>query len=231
MRYFYGPITPQNTGFVAVQQTAGRTDFRVTATGVVLDLDKSTKIVKKLKLIGTPYKIFKKTAFIKGMFNTPLEVAKFQGASIRTVSGIRGQIKKVVKEHPGAFRATFEDKILLSDIIFLRAWLPLQVPKFYTPVTNLLMSIEEKDQWQGLRTVGQLKRDMNIRNEPNIDSLYKPIERKERIFRPLQIPAQLQRDLPFHLKPKPIESITVKDPIEEKQRVAVVLEPEEKKNE
>jgi ribosome biogenesis protein BMS1 len=74
-----------------------------------------------------------------------------------------------------------------------------------------------------------LKRDGNIRNEPNIDSLYKPIERRERIFRPLQIPTQLQRDLPFHLKPKASQSTTMKDPIEEKQRVAVVLEPEEKK--
>lgn len=79
------------------------------------------------------------------------------------------------------------------------------------------------------RQLGQLKRDMNIRNEPNVDSLYKPIERKERVFRPLQIPTQLQRDLPFHLKPKPTEATTVRDTVEEKQRVAVVLEPQEKK--
>ncbi|CAF4337701.1 unnamed protein product, partial [Adineta steineri] len=38
-----------------------------------------------------------------------------------------------------------------------------------------------------------------------------------------------QRDLPFHLKPKSGETTTMRDPITEKQRVAVVLEPEEKK--
>ena len=79
------------------------------------------------------------------------------------------------------------------------------------------------------RRLGELKRDLNIHYEPNVDSLYKPIERQERLFRPLQIPSQLQRDLPFHLKPKSIETTTIKDPIAEKQRVAVVLEPQEKK--
>lgn len=74
-----------------------------------------------------------------------------------------------------------------------------------------------------------MKRDLNIRNEPNVDSLYKPIERRERVFRPLKIPSQLQRDLPFRLKPKSAETTTIKDPIAEKQRVAVVLEPQEKK--
>lgn len=114
---FYGPVSLPNTGFCAFNSVSSElAGFRVSATGVVLDIDRSAKIMKKLKLTGVPYKIFKNTAFIKDMFTSALEVAKFEGANIRTVSGIRGQVKKALAKPDGAFRATFEDKILMSGM-------------------------------------------------------------------------------------------------------------------
>ena len=58
-------------------------------------MNKSVQIVEKLKLIGQPFKIFRKTAFISGMFSSVLEASKFEGASVKSISGIRGQIKKI----------------------------------------------------------------------------------------------------------------------------------------
>ncbi|XP_028424324.1 ribosome biogenesis protein BMS1 homolog isoform X2 [Perca flavescens] len=224
----WGPVTPQGTGFLAVQSVAGtKANFRIAATGVILDLDKSVTIVKKLKLIGYPYKIFKNTSFIKGMFNTVLEVAKFEGASVRTVSGVRGQIKKALSTPPGAYRATFEDRLLMSDVVFLRSWYPVSVPQLYNPVTSLLLPAGQKDSWAGMRTLGQLKHDLGIRNKPNTDSLYKPVVRAPRHFNRLHIPKELQKALPFKSKPKQ-QQPKGKMP-RDLQRPSVIREPHEKK--
>ncbi|KAF8870963.1 hypothetical protein CPB84DRAFT_1905621 [Gymnopilus junonius] len=222
---FYGPVTLPNTGFCAFNSLASDVaGFRVSATGVVLDIDRSTKIVKKLKLTGVPYKIFKNTAFIKDMFSTSLEVAKFEGANIRTVSGIRGQVKKALPKPEGCFRATFEDKVLKSDIVFLRAWYSIQPRKFYNPVTSLLLS--EKSKWAGMRLTGQIRRDEGIKTPLNVNSTYKKIERAPRRFNPLVVPKKLQAALPFASKPKLMKAQKNQTYL---QKRAVVMEPEEKK--
>ncbi|XP_065583035.1 ribosome biogenesis protein BMS1 homolog isoform X2 [Artemia franciscana] len=232
MATFWGPITPQGTGMLAIQSmNSSEPGFRISATGSVVDQDKSTQIMKKLKLVGTPFKIYRKTAFIEGMFSSSLEVAKFEGASIKTVSGIRGQIKKAVRKPEGSFRATFEDKIVLSDIVFVRTWFRVDVPRFYTAVTSLLLPASEKNKWQGVKTVGQLKRERSVRAEVNTDHLYLPVLREEKVFAPLVVPRSLQRQLPYDYKPKAEVAAPLpgsKRDIEGK-RVAVVLEPKERK--
>lgn len=57
--------------------------------------------------------------------------------------------------------------------MFLRSWYPVTVPQLYNPVTSLLLPAGQKDSWAGMRTLGQLKHDLGIRNKPNKDSLYK----------------------------------------------------------
>ncbi|EOD43613.1 putative ribosome biogenesis protein [Neofusicoccum parvum UCRNP2] len=180
--------------------------FRIAATGVVLNVDESFEIVKKLKLTGHPYKIFKNTAFVKDMFGTSLEIAKFEGASIKTVSGIRGQIKKALSKPEGCFRATFEDKVLMSDIVFLRAWFPIKPHRFYNPVTNLLdlpagADSGEDNGWKGMRLTGQVRQDEGIETPKEKNSAYRKIERAERHFNALKVPKKLAADLPFSSQP------------------------------
>jgi len=223
---FYGPLVAPSTPFCCVQSfSSANPGFRIAATGVVLNVDESVEIVKKLKLTGHPYKIFKNTAFIKDMFSTSLEIAKFEGAGIRTVSGVRGQIKRALSKPEGHFRATFEDKVLMSDIVFLRAWYPIKPHRFYNPVTNLLDASGEGG-WQGMRLTGEVRRAENIPTPVDKNSAYRPIERQERHFNSLKIPRKLAADLPF--KSQSVQMLPQKKQTYMQKR-AVVADKEEKK--
>lgn len=201
----YGPVTPPNTGILAFQRSTNEVStFRLSGTGVVVELDHTFRIVKKLKLTGHPLKVYKNTAYIKGMFSSALEVAKFEGAAIRTVSGIRGMIKRAVNKGPdGTYRATFEDKILSTDIVFCRTWTVVRPEEYYNPVTSLLEANKSKD-WQGMRTVAQIRREERVPVPYKKDAAYpkEGVERLPRKFNPLVVPKNLQRDLPFAAKPK-----------------------------
>jgi len=200
---FYGYQVPPNTGFLAIQRISGNIPgFRIAASGVTLELNDSFEIVKKLKLVGTPTQIYKNTAFISGMFNSILEVSRFEGAKIRTVSGIRGQVKKALREgQPGSFRATFEDKIRKSDVVFCRTWMPVEVKKYYNPVTSL-MGKDGANNWVGMKPKAQLQIETGTPIEINPDSIYKPIDRPIQKFKGAQVTSKLSSLLPYASKPK-----------------------------
>ena len=199
----YGPQVPINVSVVALQNNMEDTtddNFRICGTGDVIEVNQSFEIVKKLKLIGDPEEIYKKTANIKNMFNSNLEVARYIGAKIQTISGIRGIIKKQLNTKPeGRFRATFEDKILKSDVVFLKTWAPVELNKFYNPIIEYTNKKQKM-----LRTMSQLRKDYGIKLENNIDSEYRDIEREERVFPNLVISKNLEKSLPFKKKNKNI---------------------------
>ncbi|GFY78261.1 ribosome biogenesis protein BMS1 homolog [Trichonephila inaurata madagascariensis] len=223
---FWGPITQQKAGIVGVQSVSEiPLNFRIALVGSIVEVNKVTNVVKKLKLKGYPGEIFKNTAFIKSMFTSPLEVAKYEGAAIRTVSGIRGLIKRALQSPPGDFRAKFEDKILKSDIVFLRTWVNVPIPQFCIPVTSLLLPPDQKSKWQGCRTLGRIRYEKGLKVPMSEDSKYTPVTRKIRRFAPLVVSKKLQKALPFKDKivhqPK-----RQRDP--ENERIAVIKEPHER---
>ncbi|MCL7047231.1 hypothetical protein MKW94_000010, partial [Papaver nudicaule] len=96
---FWGPHGPPNTGLAVVQSLADKkAAFRFLGKASVLYANQgSEKIVKKSKRIGTPCKISNKTALVKDMFSSDLEIANFRGTKIQTTSGICGKMSLLEK--------------------------------------------------------------------------------------------------------------------------------------
>jgi len=201
----WAPRISAGAGIVLCSSLARRdASFRVSATGVVTECAADFRVVKKLKLVGEPSDIHKNSAFIRGMFNSELEVNRFIGAALRTVSGIRGTVKKADRASEGAFRATFEDRLLKSDLVFLRAWVPVEKKQFCVTATNLLEPSAvrllggESAQWR-MRTMRELREDEHVPIERKKDSEYRQITERPviRKFNPLKVPERLRTELPF----------------------------------
>ncbi|XP_026192033.1 ribosome biogenesis protein BMS1 homolog [Cyclospora cayetanensis] len=196
LAYIYAPALPPSTPLLAISDFRAVASYRIAASGVALQMTPEPKIQKKLKLIGEAKNVFKNTAFIKGMFNSDLEVNRCISAKIQTASGIRGQIKKAVGMD-GTFRASFEDKILMSDLIICKTWIKVSPRPFFNPVLDV-------PAWRRLRSHAEIRQAKQL-PLPYKDANLLPYggpTRVQRKFNPIKIPKQLAMKLPFHARPK-----------------------------
>jgi len=200
LSHFYGPISSPGTGIIGyLRNDRLIKSFRISATGVVLGIKSKVNVQKKLKLVGYPENIYKNTCFIKEMFKSDMEASRFVAAKIKTVSNIRGVIKKV-KGKNGLVRATFEDQLRVSDIVFLRSWIKIEPEKYYNPLFTLLL--KDKANWKGIRTIGRVCYEENIKPSKKIDSIYQITQRPKQRFAPFRVSRKLYLNLPFKSKTK-----------------------------
>lgn len=102
----------------------------------------------------------------------------------------------------GSFRATFEDKILKSDIVFCKTWYQVEIPRFCNPLvyygkTRMLKTHSEVRKERGLEIPTKGRDSEYVVHEEDIDR-----EREERVFAPLNIPKAISTALPFKSKEK-----------------------------
>jgi ribosome biogenesis protein BMS1 len=90
----------------------------------------------------------------------------------------------------------------MSDIVFLRTWYPLNVNRYYNPVTDLLR--ERGNEWKGMKTVYQLRKERSLQVDQNANSEYKTIERKKFVAKTVHVPAKMQSQLPYQIYNKKI---------------------------
>ena len=101
-------------------------------------------------------------------------------------------------------RRALDYQVLRSDLVVLRAWVPVPLPTLYNPIHSLLVpSVSgRRGGYLAMRSTAEMRAALGVPVPTNSDSSYKPIERSTRRFNPLVIPKALQAALPFKSKPK-----------------------------
>ncbi|KMZ95556.1 ribosome biogenesis protein BMS1 [Plasmodium vivax Mauritania I] len=202
---FYGPVAGANSGILAICNYKKVPYYRICLNGITLETNTNVRIMKKLKLIGEPYKIFKNTAFVKNMFSSDLEVSKFLNCPVVTPSGIKGLIKSKLAES-GNCRCTFADKVRMSDVVILKLYVNVKVKRFFT------YDVENK-----LRSINELRYIYNL--YVNHKSNYRTVPFRHFYNSKIHINPKLLKELPYKSKPKLFSKMSNEEELKkEKQR-------------
>lgn len=164
---FFGPVHPPGTSFCLLRKFENENNFCIAATGIETEVGDKVKIMKKLKLVGYPKEIKKHTVFVKDMFHSTEEAARYEGTLLKSVSGLRGQIKKAGET--GIFRATFEGEMKMSDIVFMPCFFPIEPPRIYLNAEIFRDAGE-------IRLLKEIRDEKNMHVSENHNSEYRDVE-------------------------------------------------------
>lgn len=219
---FYGPAVPVQTHFFVYSYSG---QFRFLASGQILNASGDVTIKKKLKLIGYPKDIMGNTAIIQSMFSSGQEVAQFSNAKLSCASGLRGILKGPIG-NAGDFRAAFEGKMAISDIVFIKAFVPM-IPHNHMvhtgPAAVYVRSLSELKKQAGLplydESISDDSDDTRVDTERHAplaaraQPSYKEYNKKKLL-------ADLERKLPYDMRSVVVDKETIDLPLSPEQKRA-----------
>lgn len=178
---FFGPSVQAGSSFLIYDLSS---NYHILGSGNIQDASGNYVVKKRIKLVGYPKTINGQNVIIQSMFSTQKEGEKFLNAKIETASGLRGLIKTVVGKD-GCVRAAFEGTLLMSDLIYLKCFIPIMPIKYYQNISKDCKLVKKqinkvdhsKDESEESEVEKYEDEFLNLRNRRNSSEI-KRLERK-----------------------------------------------------